>query len=130
MQTHQVFHPNFALDRRSAGRSPARNHAFRWRSALENAPSETLILIHERSKLDGVDEKLRQLPGFIRSLVAAAIDHVPSVFFGPEAALATGGKPPVILITRDAGIFRALLPCGGQSVRQMTQNKKTAGQGE
>jgi hypothetical protein len=124
------------------------NHVFRWRASLDNGPSSMLILIHERSKLDGVDEKLQVLPGFIRGLAAAAIDHVASVFFGPEAAdvdlsswavveghkipamrvmapvadtraftlarhvappiisetaaLAAGGKPPVILIRRDA----------------------------
>jgi len=61
-------------------------HRFRWRAALENGPSSPLILIHERSSLDGVDEKLEVLPGFIRGLAAAAIDHVPSVYFGPEAA--------------------------------------------
>lgn len=124
------------------------SHTFRWRAGLDNGPSSTLILIHERSKLDGLDQKLRQLPGFMRGLAAAAMDHVPSVFFGPEAAdvdlsnwavveghkipatrvmapvadaraltlarhvaspissetaaLAEGGKPPVILIRRDA----------------------------
>ena len=62
------------------------NHTFRWRAALENGPSSPLILIHERSKLDGVDEKLQVLPGIIRGLAAKAIDHVASVFFGPEAA--------------------------------------------
>jgi len=62
------------------------NHVFRWRAGLDNGPSSALILIHERSKLDGVDEKLQVLPSFIRSLAAMAIDRVASVYFGHEAA--------------------------------------------
>lgn len=61
------------------------NHTFRWRAALENGPSSTIILVHERSKLDGVDEKLQELPGFLRGLASLAIDKVASVYFGPEA---------------------------------------------
>jgi len=61
------------------------NYTFRWRSSLENGPSSPLILIHNRSKLEGIDEKLPQLPGFIRNLAAVAIDKVASRYFGPEA---------------------------------------------
>jgi hypothetical protein len=93
------------------------NHMFRWRAALEKGPSTTLILIHARSKLDGVDDKLQQLPGFIRGLAAVAIDRVAARFFGPQAddvdlsswALVEGHKIPamrVMAAVADGQAFR------------------------
>jgi hypothetical protein len=125
-----------------------RRHNFRWRAAITDGPAAPLVLIHERSSLDGIDEKTKVLPSFMRGLASAAIDHVPSLYFGAEAAdidlsswsaveghgiagmrvlapradasalvfceriapaivresdaLAAGGRPPVILIRRDA----------------------------
>jgi len=62
------------------------SNTFRWRAEIENGPASPLILTHERSNLDGVDEKLKKLPGFLRGIASVAIDHVPSAYFGPEAA--------------------------------------------
>lgn len=61
-------------------------HTHRWRAALVGGPPSALVAVHERSALDGVDDKVKQLPGFMQGLASAAIDHVASEFFGPDAA--------------------------------------------
>jgi hypothetical protein len=63
-----------------------RQHTFRWRTALANGPVTPLVLVHERSSLQGVDSKTQELPALLRGVASAAIDRVAAVYFGPAAA--------------------------------------------
>ncbi len=67
------------------GNEGYRRHTFRWHTTLAGGPAMPLVLIHERSSLDGVEQKTKALPGVLQGIASAAVDRIAPRYFGPAA---------------------------------------------